>query len=58
MSASKIEQADDFAGVEHRLTFVLRPVALVCNAVGSFVEAIKPPGASQTSCSDLPLGRQ
>ena len=54
MSASKIEQADDFAGVEHRLTFVLRPVALVCNAVGSFVEAIKPPGASQTSCSDLP----
>jgi hypothetical protein len=55
MSASRIEQAKIFAGAEHRcLTFVLKPVVLVCDAVGSFVEVIKPHGASQTSCSDLP----
>jgi hypothetical protein len=54
MSASRIEQAKVFAGAEHRLTFVLKPVVLVCDAVGSFVEVIKPHGASQTSCSDLP----
>jgi hypothetical protein len=48
----KNKQARAFAGLEHRLTFVLRPVALACDAVGTFVEAIKSPDASPTSCSD------
>lgn len=54
MSASKIKQAKDFAGGEHLLTSVLRPAALVCDAIGAFAQAIKPPAASQTSCPDLP----
>jgi hypothetical protein len=54
MSASKIEQVKAFAGVERQVVCVLRPVVLVCDAVGSFVEVIKPHDASQTSCSDLP----
>jgi hypothetical protein len=36
------------------LTCVSASWGLVCDAFGSFVEAITPPVASQTSCSDLP----
>lgn len=54
MSASKIQDAVAFAGPEHRLQSFWRPVELVLNAVGAFVDGITPPGASQTSYSDHP----